>query len=149
PEAFFNFITLLGWSPTGEEEIFNQTELIEIFDPERLSTSAAVFDQNKLKWMNGEYITKASKEKLIDITMPHLIASGVVPKNMSESDREWTEEVIQLYQAQLDYGAQIVELTSLFFKTAIASAEPAPPLLTEAHALAALPLSPDNSIHPA
>src|SRR5699024_125000 len=76
PEALCNFITLLGWSPTGEKEIFNQTELIEIFDPERLSTSAAVFDQNKLKWMNGEYITKASKEKLIDITMPHLITSG-------------------------------------------------------------------------
>src|SRR5690625_7239415 len=78
PEALFNVNILLGWSPTGEEEIFNQTELIEIFDPERLSTSAAVFDQNKLKWMNGEYITKASKEKLIDITMPHLITSGEI-----------------------------------------------------------------------
>src|SRR5699024_10955390 len=60
PEALCNFITLLGWSPTGEEEIFNHTELIEIFDPERLSASAAVFDHNKLKWMYGEYITKAS-----------------------------------------------------------------------------------------
>src|SRR5699024_6951167 len=44
PEAMFNFITLLGWSPGGEEEIFTQDQLIEIFDPERLSTSAAVFD---------------------------------------------------------------------------------------------------------
>src|SRR5699024_9977106 len=41
PEAMFNFITLLGWSPGGEEEIFTQDQLIEIFDPVRLSTSAA------------------------------------------------------------------------------------------------------------
>src|SRR5699024_7407362 len=119
PEALFNFITLLGWSPTGEEELFDQATLIEIFDPERLSTSAAVFDQNKLKWMNGEYITKASKETLIAITMPHLIASGVVSADMDENERAWLEEVIQLYQAQLDYGAEIVELTELFIKTEI------------------------------
>src|SRR5690625_7139243 len=55
PEALFNFITLLGWSPVGEEEMFDQETLIEIFDPDRLSTSAAVFDPLKLKWMNGEY----------------------------------------------------------------------------------------------
>ena len=147
PEALFNFITLLGWSPTGEKEIFNQTELIEIFDPERLSTSAAVFDQNKLKWMNGEYITKASKEKLIDITMPHLITSGVVPKNMSESEREWTEEVIQLYQAQLDYGAEIVELTSLFFKTEIEYDEAAQTVLKEEQVVEVLQVFTDNLIH--
>src|SRR5699024_11556173 len=116
---------------TDDEEIFTETERIEIFDPERLSTSATVFDQNKLKWMKGEYITKTYKEKLIDITMPDLIASGVVPKNMSESEREWTEEVIQLYQAQLDYGAEIVELTSLFFKTEIEYDEAAQTVLNE------------------
>src|SRR5699024_2949675 len=44
PEALFNFITLLGWSPVGEEEIFDKDVLIDIFDPDRLSTSAAVFD---------------------------------------------------------------------------------------------------------
>src|SRR5699024_11462903 len=59
PEAIFNSITLLGWSPVGEEEIFDKETLIDIFDPERLSTSAAVFDQKKLQWMNGEYIKKA------------------------------------------------------------------------------------------
>src|SRR5690625_2360705 len=147
PEALFNFITLLGWSPEGEEEIFDQKTLIEIFDPERLSTSAAVFDPQKLKWMNGEYITKASKEKLIDITMPHLIASGVVPKNMSESEREWTEEVIQLYQAQLDYGAEIVELTSLFFKTEIEYDEAAQTVLNEEQVVEVLQVFTDNLIH--
>src|SRR5690625_6210325 len=57
PAALFNFITLVGWSPVGEEEIFDTETLIKIFDPERLSISAAVFDLQKLMWMNGDYIT--------------------------------------------------------------------------------------------
>src|SRR5690625_7505156 len=56
PEALFNFITLLGWSPTGEEEIFDKDTLIKIFDPERLSTSAAIFDQQKLKWIDRKSV---------------------------------------------------------------------------------------------
>lgn len=147
PEALFNFITLLGWSPTGEEELFDQATLIEIFDPERLSTSAAVFDQNKLKWMNGEYITKASKETLIAITMPHLIASGVVSADMDENESAWLDEVIQLYQAQLDYGAEIVELTELFFKTEIEYDEAAQAVLNEEQVVEVLQVFTDNLIH--
>src|SRR5690625_7222146 len=56
PEALFNFITLLGWSPTGEEEIFDKDTLIDIFDPDRLSTSAAIFDQQKLKWIDRKSV---------------------------------------------------------------------------------------------
>src|SRR5690625_7287296 len=57
PEALFNFITLLGWSPTGAEETFDRDTLIELFDPERLSTSAAFFAPLQRKWMKGDYIT--------------------------------------------------------------------------------------------
>src|SRR5690625_6216343 len=97
--------------------------------------------------MNDEYIKKTYKEKLIDIKMRHLITSGVVPKNMSESEREWTEEVIQLYQAQLDYGAEIVELTSLFFKTEIEYDEAAQTVLNEEQVVEVLQVFTDNLIH--
>lgn len=147
PEALFNFITLLGWSPTGEEEIFNKDELIKIFDPERLSTSAAVFDQNKLKWMNGEYIKKASREDVISLALPHLIEAGVVSQNMDETKRAWTEEVIELYQAQLDYGAEIVNLTDLFFKTEIDYDEAAQEVLKEEQVVEVLQVFTDNLIH--
>ena len=115
PEAMFNFISLLGWSPVGEEEIFDKETLIDIFDPDRLSTSPAIFDQQKLKWMNGEYIKNADLEKVIDLAMPHLIAAGKLPENMDEDKRKWAENVIALYQEQLSYGEEIVELTELFF----------------------------------
>ncbi|WP_173917978.1 glutamate--tRNA ligase [Halobacillus sp. Marseille-Q1614] len=119
PEALFNFITLLGWSPVGEEEIFTQNQLIDIFDADRLSTSPAIFDAAKLKWMNNQYIKAASLEKVVDLTLPHLIQAGRVLEDMSEEGREWTHELISLYHEQLSYGAEIVELTDLFFKKQI------------------------------
>ncbi|WP_174615374.1 glutamate--tRNA ligase [Virgibacillus ihumii] len=125
PEALFNFITLLGWSPVGEEEIFSQDKLIEIFDPERLSTSAAIFDKNKLKWMNNEYIKAAAIERVIDLAMPHLIKAGKLPEDMDEETKEWAENVIALYKEQLRYGAEIVELTELFFQESISYDEDA------------------------
>lgn len=119
PEALFNFITLLGWSPVGEEEIFDQETLIDIFDPERLSTSAAVFDPQKLKWMNNAYIKAQDSERIIELTMPYLIEAGKLPKDMDAETEEWARRIIALYQEQLRYGAEIVELTDLFFKTDI------------------------------
>jgi len=116
PETLFNFIALLGWSPGGEEEIFDKETLIDIFDPERLSTSAAIFDQQKLKWMNNEYIKKSDLETVIDLAFPHLIEAGRLPEDMNESECNWAEKLITLYREQLQYGAEIVPLTDLFFQ---------------------------------
>ena len=147
PEALFNFITLLGWSPVGEDEIFSKESLIEQFDPNRLSTSAAVFDPQKLKWMNGEYIKQANRETVIDLAMPHLIQSGKVPADMDDAKRHWVEEVITLYQQQLRYGAEIVELTSLFFKEDIEYDEAAMEVLKGEQVIEVLQVFTDNLIH--
>lgn len=119
PEALFNFISLLGWSPVGEEEVFTKDQLIEIFDAARLSKSPAVFDTNKLAWMNNQYIKQLEVEKLIPLTLPHLIKAGKVSEDMSNEEQERTNQLIALYQDQLNYGAEIVELTELFFKEEI------------------------------
>lgn len=147
PEALFNFITLLGWSPVGEEEIFDKETLIEIFDPERLSTSAAVFDPQKLKWMNGEYIKAADLQTVIDLAMPHLMESGKASEDMTEDKREWIEEVIGLYQAQLGHGSEIVELTELFFKQEIDYDEAAMNVLKEEQVPEVLQVFTDKLIH--
>ena len=60
PEAVVNFIALLGWSPGGEEEIFTKEELIAQFDLDRVSKSPAVFDMDKLNWMNNHLFEKGS-----------------------------------------------------------------------------------------
>lgn len=119
PEALFNFIALLGWSPVGEEEIFTQEQFIEMFDPDRLSTSAAIFDPQKLKWVNNQYIKAASLDKVVELTLPHLIAAGKLSEDMDSETREWALELIALYKDQLSYGQEIVELTELFFQAGI------------------------------
>lgn len=146
PEALFNFITLLGWSPVGEEEMFDKETLIEIFDPERLSTSAAVFDPQKLKWMNGEYIKKADTERIIEMALPYLIEAGKLPENMSDEQRKWAEEVITLYQEQLGYVQEIVDLTELFFKTDIAYDDAAQKVLQEEQTIDVLQVFTDKLI---
>ncbi|HZH62452.1 MAG TPA: glutamate--tRNA ligase [Metabacillus sp.] len=119
PEALFNFISLLGWSPVGEEEVYTQDQLIEIFDAARLSKSPAVFDTQKLAWMNNQYIKQLELEKLIPLTLPHLVKAGKIAEDMGDEERERTYQLIALYQDQLNYGAEIVQLTELFFKEEI------------------------------
>ncbi|MBM7573114.1 glutamate--tRNA ligase [Aquibacillus albus] len=131
PEALFNFITLLGWSPVGEEEIFTKDQFIEIFDPERLSTSPAIFDPAKLKWMNNQYIKAADLDDVVELSLPHLVKAGKLPEDMDEEKKAWAIELISLYKEQLSYGAEIVELTELFFKEEIDYSEEAMKVLKE------------------
>lgn len=147
PEAMFNFITLLGWSPSGEEEIFSKEELIKIFDPKRLSTSAAIFDSKKLEWMNGEYIKKADVDTVIELALPHLIKAGKIAPDADEQKLNWVKEIIALYQEQLRYGAEIVELTELFFKTDIHYDDAAQEVLSEEQVVEVLQVFTDKLIH--
>ncbi|MFK3939276.1 glutamate--tRNA ligase [Alkalihalobacillus sp. NPDC078783] len=131
PEALVNFLALLGWSPVGEEEIFTIDELSEQFSLERVSKAPAVFDTDKLAWMNNQYIQAAPLEKIVDLALPHLVHAGRLPENMEETRKEWATRLISLYKEQLHYGAEIVELTELFFKDEIEYNEEAKAVLTE------------------
>ena len=71
-EAIVNYIALLGWSPSDNQEIFTMTELIEMFDIKGLSKSPAIFDIKKLTWMNGEYIKKMDFGKYYECVEPKL-----------------------------------------------------------------------------
>ena len=71
-EAIVNFIALLGWSPTSNEEIFSLDELIEQFDYTHISKSPAVFDMQKLRWMNSEYLKKMDFDKYYAMALPYI-----------------------------------------------------------------------------
>ncbi|MBE3570505.1 MAG: glutamate--tRNA ligase [Bacillales bacterium] len=131
PEALFNFIALLGWSPKGEEEIFSREEFIEIFDPGRLSKSPAVFDKQKLVWMNNQYMKQLELDKVVELSLPHLMKAGRVSENLSPDEEQWVRKLIALYQEQMSYGAEIVELSELFFKDKIEYNEEAKTVLSE------------------
>lgn len=116
PEAMFNFVALLGWSPVGEDEIFPQDELIKIFDTKRLSKSPAAFDQKKLEWVNNHYIKAMDLDKLTELCLPYLIKAGKVEENPTPEHKEWVKRVVSLYQPQMSYAAEITEISNLFFQ---------------------------------
>ncbi|MBL4950957.1 glutamate--tRNA ligase [Neobacillus sp. OS1-32] len=116
PEAIFNFITLLGWSPAGEEELYSKEEFIKLFDASRLSKSPALFDKQKLTWMNNQYMKKVDVDRAVELALPHLIKAGRVPENLSAEERDWVRSLVALLQEKMSFGAEIVELSELFFK---------------------------------
>lgn len=115
PEAMFNFITLLGWSPVGESEIFNKREFIKMFDPNRLSKSPAAFDEKKLEWINNQYIKAANDDLITDSALKQLIRANKVEADPSATKIEWARQLINLYKQQMSYTHQIVEMADVFF----------------------------------
>ncbi|GAA2950208.1 glutamate--tRNA ligase [Lactobacillus kefiranofaciens subsp. kefirgranum] len=118
PEAMFNFITLLGWSPKGENEIFNKREFIKQFDPARLSKSPAAFDQKKLEWINNQYIKKADRDTLLDLALNNLQEAGLIDEHPTPEKMEWVRQLVNIYSVQMSYTKQIVDMAKIFFEDA-------------------------------
>lgn len=72
PEAIINYIALLGWSPETEQEIYSLEELIDVFDVKRISRSPAIFDKDKLTWMNGVYLRNMDLDTYYKLVKPYL-----------------------------------------------------------------------------
>ena len=123
PDAMFNFITLLGWSPVGESEIFNKQEFIKMFDAKRLSKSPAAFDSKKLEWINNQYVKAAKEDEIMDSSLRQLIKAGKVQADPDAYTIEWARKLISLYKQQMSYTGQIVEMADVFFNE--------PPVLSE------------------
>jgi len=93
PEAFTNFLALLGWYPKDGKEILSMEELIERFDIKDVNSAPAVFDTTKLNWMNQVYIRNYPIEKLTDLIIPYLEKAGY---DISNFDRKWLEKVVEI-----------------------------------------------------
>ncbi len=114
PEALFNFMALLGWSTGDEEEILSKEEIIERFAIEDVNKSGAVFDREKLNWMNGKYIRAAELDRIVELSIPFLIESGLIDEDYAEKNREWLSRVIDEARTGVNYLAQITEEAELF-----------------------------------
>ncbi|KRF22035.1 glutamate--tRNA ligase [Paenibacillus sp. Soil787] len=133
PEAVVNFIALLGWSPGGEEEMFTKEELIAQFDLDRVSKSPAVFDMDKLNWMNNAYLKKAPLSRVVELCVPHLQKAGYIQGDLDAARHEWVTALVGLNQERMRFAAEIVELSSIFFKEELVIDEEAAAVLKEEH----------------
>lgn len=120
PEAIVNFLALMGWSPESEEEFFTMDELISQFSLNRVSKNPAVFDNEKLNWMNSQYIKNASLERITDMAIPHLKKAEFIGEDIDEETYEWIKRVVKSVKHSLEYVAQIAEKVKVFFNDEIA-----------------------------
>lgn len=88
PEAMINYMALLSWSSDDEKELFSKEELIGKFSLSRVSKSAAVFDFDKLDWMNGCYIRRKTADELYGLCLPFLLDSGMADGGFLEKEKE-------------------------------------------------------------
>ena len=80
PKAIVNYIALLGWSPKGNEEKLSMDELIEEFDVDGISKSPSIFDEAKMRWLNGEYIKQMTPDEFVEVAKPYFEKSKVAGK---------------------------------------------------------------------
>jgi glutamyl-tRNA synthetase len=114
PEALLNFVALLGWNPGEAEkkEIFSKDELIKLFSIEKVHSSNAVFDIEKLNWMNSEYVKSYDENRLVELAKPYLKGAGFEVSDKSKIKR--VAEVLRTYLNKLD---EIPEQASIYYES--------------------------------
>ena len=116
PTAMVNYLALLGWGYDDSQTIFSIQELIEKFSLERVSKNPAVFDLQKLEWMNGVYIRELSLEELYDLALPYWQKAGFVPFEIDSKLKEYCLSILKELQSRIKLMAEVVDLAQYFFK---------------------------------
>lgn len=114
-EAVVNFIALLGWSPGDDREIMTLDEIIESFSLERINPSNAIFDIDKLTWMNGEYIRACEDHKLVDLVRPFLVEAGLTTHLWINSRWDWMMKFVRILKERCPLLTDFVEKGRFFF----------------------------------
>ncbi|MFC1899315.1 glutamate--tRNA ligase [Chloroflexota bacterium] len=114
PQAMMNFLALLGWSLDDKTELLSREELIDNFSLERINRNGAIFNQEKLTWMNGIYIRNLSAEAFYHVAEPYLMMDRDTGQAVI-TDPEYVERILPLVQERTKTLAEIVGLIQYFF----------------------------------
>ncbi|MCI0355861.1 MAG: glutamate--tRNA ligase [Acidobacteria bacterium] len=123
PEALVNYLALLGWAPSGgDREVFSRDELVREFSLERVNPSPAVFDVEKLAWLNRHYVKQTPPERVTDLALPFFVQAGYVPDAPDAVTRQWLQKVVNLLSPSVDRLEQLPARAALIFNYDAASA---------------------------
>ena len=114
PDAMINYLARLGWSH-GDQEIFSREELIKYFSFDSVNTSAAIFDADKLSWVNEQYIQSTPPEELAQHLEPHLVKTGILSGDHGLSPQE-IAKVIPCLNQRAKTLVEMAEKSAFFFK---------------------------------
>jgi len=114
PDAIVNFLALLGWSLDDRTDIMSRQQLIENFSLERVSKTAAVFNHEKLDWMNGVYIRSLSADRFFEAVQPYLMANTLAGETLITNE-QYVRDILPLVQERARTLVDVVDLTHFFF----------------------------------
>ena len=114
PEALVNYLSLLSWSSKSGDELLSKERIISEFSFSRMSSSSAVFDDDKLLWMNGQYIRALKSKELLNLSLPILEKSG-----FATQDFETTSKIVEAVQGNLTKMSDLPKYVELFYKTEV------------------------------
>lgn len=116
PEALVNFLALLGWSPEGDQEVFEPGELVEQFSLDRVSRAPAVFNMEKLRWLNGYYIKHYPLDRITEFAIPYLQEAGYLARDLTPQQYEWVKQVVASVREYLSCLSEIKDHVEIFFR---------------------------------
>jgi len=132
PEALLNYLAMLGWSAEGGAEIMPEDEIVSQIEIGKMARSAAVFDFQKLRWMNGNYIRQYPLERLLALMEPYIGEAGFDVKTV---DRPWLAGVVDLLKGNCEILSDIKGLIGMFMSDVNDPDEEADALLRQEHAV--------------
>lgn len=115
PEAMFNFLALLGWSPGEDRELFTREELVAAFTLGGISSSNAVFNPEKLEWFNAQHLARLSGDEITNRLEPVLREVGVWDDSLRGERREWFHQVIEILKPRAKKVRDLAEQGRYFF----------------------------------
>lgn len=114
PEALVNYVALVGWSPEDNKEIMTMDEMKASFSFDRVSKSGGVFDVNKLKWMNNQYIRAKDLGDLTALCMPYFVEKGLVAADETADKYDWVSQIVDLSREYIDILSEITGFAERF-----------------------------------
>lgn len=117
-EAIVNYLTLLGWGPGDERELFTLQETVELFELEQMSKKAAIYDTKKLTWMNGQYLSELPLEKILPEAKPFFIKDGLVTEEWfnDAANEAYFEKLVDVVRVRVKTLQEVADASSYFFK---------------------------------
>jgi nondiscriminating glutamyl-tRNA synthetase len=116
PEALMNYLALLGWAPSGgTREIFDREELIREFALERVTPSPAVFDPEKLSWVNRQYIKQNPPERIEELARSHFVEAGLLSEQEQPDVEAWFRRVVAVFVPSVDRLEELPQRMRLIF----------------------------------
>lgn len=116
PEAIINYLTLLGWGPGDEREIFTLEETVKLFELEQMSKKAAVYDTKKLTWMNGQYLSELPLEKILPEAETFFIKDELVTKEWLAENKEYFAKLVDTVRVRVKTLQEVADASAYFFK---------------------------------